>query len=196
MLKWKSVRALVLVAVVFLGVSSVFLYLAFRRATLDETEYVDFLPYDPIAGGEVSFEQAQASVPFKIKVPVNMGQFVQVKLDSNTDFVAIIYLEDKPSNETTILDIINRNGVVLMELPYGGTMQEAESSVTAAMDAIKDCQSCKLEPVIINGYPGTAGGNIMHCVTWWTETTYYRLVASMNYPLDQLVEIAKSIPVN
>jgi len=185
MLKWKNIRIFVLLATIILGTSSTLIYLSVLRPT------TGFHPYEPpIPGQEISFDQAQASVPLKIKMPTNMGTFVQLKLlqppQTDTEGVYIIYAAHKPSGDATFSDVENQNGIILMEFTNHMTQ-----NVRAAIDSTDG----GLQEVNINGYVGCAGGNVAHCVDWYTETTYYRLMANIKVPLQQLVEIARSIPV-
>ena len=140
--------------------------------------------------------QAQAWVSFKVRLPTSIGNFVQLRLDTETGLLEAIYAHDKPSNDATIDDVINQNGIIFMECPSGMTLHDGSQSILAAIDSTKDDPGGGLQQVNINGYVGCAGGNLdEHGVTWCTETTECRLIANVNYPLQQLVEIAQSIPV-
>jgi hypothetical protein len=196
-LKWKNIRIFVLMGAAILGMSSVFMYLSALRPTTGEAGETGFKPLPlPIEGQEVSLEQAQASVPFKIRLPTNMGTFVQLKLVQwpetmkECPAVFVIYAAKKPSSVASIDDVINEDGIILFEEPAGETLELAENSIRATIESTGG------QSVNINGYLGCAGGNIRHCVGWYTETTYCRLTANSNYPLQQLVEMAQSIPVD
>jgi hypothetical protein len=199
MLKWKNMRSVVLLATVILGLSSVFVYLSVRRATPGEGEKSVFTPLEyPIPGGEVSLDEAQASLPFKITLPTNLGPFIQLRLHRETSFLAIIYAAAKPPSDASHEDVCDQNGIILYEAPLSeafGTLEFAENNYKAMIETDKNILG-GVQPVTINGYFGCAGGNVEHCVTWCTETTYYSLSASNKRPLQQLIEIAQSIPVN
>lgn len=192
-------RAVVLLATVILGLSSVFVYLSVRRATLGEAENAGFVPFAlPLPGEEVSFDEAQASLPFKIRLPTNLGAFVQLRLHRETDLLLIIYAAAKPSSDATEDDVYDQNGIILYEGSLSeafGTLEFAENSFKIRIDTDKNLPGAS-QPVTINGYFGCAGGNVLHCVDWCTETTSYRLSASNKRPLQQLIEIAQSIPAN
>jgi hypothetical protein len=187
-LKWKSVRIFVLLAAMILGMSGIFIYLNIPRSTSSEAV---FYPTQPMPGQESSLDQAQASVSFKIGLPPKMGNFVQLRLDKEGGFVWIIYATDKPSDSNTVEDVIGQNGVMLFEASMPETLQIEDNNFRASVMGVPD-----LQLVTVNGYLGVAGGNIEHCVSWCTEKIYYRLTASVNYPLPQLVAMAQSIPVN
>jgi hypothetical protein len=206
-LKWKNIRMFVLLAAMILGVSSIFVYLSIHGSMPNETEKTGLVPspyFMPIPGQEVSLDQAQASAPFKIRLPTSTGSFVQLKQfiepEADISYVYIIYAADKLSSNASIPDVQDHNGIILFEAPisaYGGTLQFAESNFRAVIDDTKDYPNGgNLQPVTINGYFGCAGGNVGQCVAWATETTYYELMANKNYPLQQLVAVAQSIPVN
>jgi hypothetical protein len=147
-------------------------------------------------GQEVSLDQAQAHVPYKIRLPANMGTFVEIRLLDEIDRVIIVYAAEKPSNRTTVDDVLNQNGIVLLELPNDMTLQEAAQNILAGIDSVNaNTPGNYAQQVSINGYVGEAGGNVRHCLSWYTETTYYRLIANVNCPLQQLVEIAQNIPI-
>ena len=186
---------------------SVYLKTYATALTPREAEKTGLVPspyFMPIPGQEVSLSQAQASAPFKIRLPTNTGSFVQLKQDiepeANISHVYIIYAADKLSSNASIPEVLDHNGIILFEAPisaYGGTLQSAESNFRAVINDTKDYpDGGNLQPVTINGYFGCVGGNIAHGVNWATETTYYQLMANKNYPLQQLVKIARSIPFN
>jgi hypothetical protein len=169
--------------------------------TPSEAERV-FSPYEePIPGQEVSLDQAQASVPFKINLPKNMGTCVELKLlqppqtEAGAETLYIIYASHKPSSDATFDDVKNQNGIILIENPNVMTLQGSAQNIRDAIDSTKNSPGGGLQEVNINGYVGCAGGNVGHCVNWCTETTEYHLMANIKYPLQQLVEIARSIPV-
>jgi hypothetical protein len=155
--------------------------------------------FGPIEGQEVSFAQAQASVSFKISLPMSMGTPVEIKLDlpphSIPERVYIIYAAHKPSNDATTNDVLDQEGIILYEAPNLVTLQNPSQIIRAAINSTKNDPGGGLQEVNINGYVGCAGGTFSNCVTWYTETTFYELVANFNHPMQQLIEIAKSIPV-
>jgi hypothetical protein len=152
----------------------------------------------PLIGQDVSLAQAQASVPFKIQLPANTrgrGDVVQVKLYQSAVF--IVFAANKlPSNASRAdIYLFNNNGTLLTEDSLSqayGSLQNMENIQKAVIKQ----NGGQTQAITINGYFGTAGGNIARCVVWGTETTCYRLEANLNCPLQQLIEIAQSIPVN
>jgi hypothetical protein len=157
----------------------------------------------PIPGQEVSLDQAQASVGFKISLPASLGNFAELKLLQppqtlpGCETLYIIYANSKPSSDATESDVADQNGIILEENHNIMTMQASVQNILAAINSTKFQGVDGLQKVTINGYVGCAGGNLdVHEVSWYTETTEYHLIASINYPLEQLVAIAQSIPVN
>jgi len=192
-------RILVLLIVVILGMSSVFVYLSVVRPTPSEAEKAGLFPaqyFMPITGQEVPLDQASASVPFKIRLPTNLGSFVQLKLNTGTGSINIIYAAVKLPSDASLSDVLDQNGILLFEEPNEMTLENSALNIRAAINSTKIDPGSALQEVNINGYVGCAGGNVEHCVSWYTETTYYRLTANIKYPLQQLVAIAQSIPVN
>jgi len=168
----------------------ILLFIVFHAISEWYAPYLPFFP--PIGGEEVTIKQAQASVPFCL--PTQLGKPTQVKLDR--DLVIIIWMESKPSPEANIFDVLEQGGIVLIAHPnYYRTLEESVKNIEAAINATKD-QESGLQRVSINGYLGAMGGNVYHDVFWYTETTYYELEASVEFPLQQLLEIAQSIPVD
>jgi len=194
-------RIFVLLAIIILGILSTVVYLSVLGPTASQPETIGFHPYEtPIPGQEVSLDQAQASVPFKIKMPTDMGTFVLLKRlqppEADSEAVYIIYAVHKPSKDATFDDVINQNGIILMEFTNDMTLQNSAKNIRAAIDSTKNDPGGGLQEVSINGYVGCAGGNVAHCVDWYTETNYYRLMANVKVPLQQLIEIAQNIPIN
>lgn len=153
-------------------------------------------------GQAVSLAEAQASVPFKIQLPAYTGgrdSFVLIKIflitEKNSYSVGIIWASESIPSSANVPDVRDYyNGILLTEISVSdawGTLQDADGNMKAFLAESKTHQE-----VSINGYFGTAGGNVAHVVHWATETTYYYLEASLNCPLSELIEIAQSIPVN
>jgi hypothetical protein len=188
------------------AVSSILYFVAFPLTIHTQVNQTNtgFLFYaGPIPGQEVSLDQAQASVSFKINLPTNIGTFVELKLLQppqtlpGQEALYIIYATSKPSNNATIDDVVNQNGIILVENHNLMTMQDSVQNILDAINSTKHDVGGGLQKVIINGYVGCAGGNLdVREVSWYTETTEYHLIANINYPLQQLVAIAQSIPVN
>lgn len=209
MLRSKNVKVFLFLTSLILGISGIFVYQGIVRPSPSGAEKTDFMSaphsyFMPIPGREVSIDDAQASVPFKISLPKNMGDFVQLKLSlppqTGSPTVFVIYATCKLPSNASIPDVLDNDGVILTEFSIPmteGTLQDAENNFRAAIDSTKDyANGGNLQPVTINRYFGCAGGNVGHGVMWATETTYYQLTANSNYPLQQLIAVAQSIPVN
>ena len=153
------------------------------------------LAYCPLAGQEVSLAQAQAAVPFKIKLPTSLGQFTVMKFEEELNATTIVFSSEKPADDADFFDIMQTDAIVLFELPNTMTLKDSKQNTLDAISSTRNDVGGGLQPVEINGYFGCAGGNIYHTVTWYTETTYYQLATSLKLPLPQLVEIANSIPL-
>jgi hypothetical protein len=187
------------------AVSSILYFIAFPltiHTQVNQTNIGFLYKMGPIPGQEVTLDQAQASVSFKINLPTNIGTFVELKLSQppqtlpGQETLFVIYATSKPSNNATIDDVVDQNGIILVENHNLMTMQDSVQNILDAINSTKD-QAGGLQLVNINGNVGCAGGNLdVHEVSWYTETTEYHLIANINCPLQQLVEIAQSIPIN
>jgi hypothetical protein len=179
----------------FLSLASVYFFL-WRPAYVNQNNAAPHFPwFPPIGGEEVTIEQAQTSVPFKIYLPTKLGKPIQVKLDRYDNSLIIIWMESKPSPKANIYDVLNQGGIVLFAHPNHSTLEECVKSIEGAINATKGEEGA-LQKVNINGYVGGMGGNVGHCVFWYTETTCYELDGGLEFPLQQLLEIAQSIPVD
>jgi hypothetical protein len=207
---WSKAKTVLASLILIAACSTVYLSICLKAyaptSTLSGVEKTSFSPplppeyYRPLAGEDVSLAEAQAAVPFKIQLPTNTGGragFMQVKLlqtpETNSCAVFIVYAADELPSNASRPDVYDHDGILLLEMPLSqayGTLQRAEINFKAFIDETGS------QAVSINGYFGSASGNIAHCVQWATETTYYRVEANVDYPLQQLVEIAQSIPVN
>jgi hypothetical protein len=160
--------------------------------------------YEPIGGRDVSVAEAQASVTFKIQQPTYTGgrdSFVQVKLEQRPDVCAVsfVYSSEWLPSSLSLPDLKDHDAIGLTEMSVSdawGTLQIADANMKVFLDQHQAMDPSVVQEVSINGYFGTAGGNVGRCVQWATETTYYYLVAGLSCPLSQLVEIAQSIPIN
>ncbi len=123
-----------------------------------------------------------------------MGEFADLRLREG--FVYIIYATNKPSSDATLSDVMDQNGIVLLEMANMMTLQDSAQNIRDAIDSTKNDEGGGLHLVTINGHSGCAGGNLWHEVTWFTETAEYHMIANVDYPLQQLVENARTIPVN
>lgn len=184
-----------LLVLLSLSIMILFMLVAyFNSSSPRNSDELGFMPYFPLAGKEVSLAQAQAVAPFKISMPTKMGPFIQIR--SEGEVVIIIYGSVKPSDADTIQSLTSQKSVILIENPNTKTLQMASETIRDSIDATKNDVGGGLQPVTINGYFGCAGGNIGHAVRWFTETTEYELIAGIDYPLQQLIEMANSIPVS
>lgn len=151
------------------------------------------LAYSPIIGQEVSVAQAKSNMPIAIKLPAKLGAVAELKFENSTNSLTAVYSTSKPADDANFIDILNANAIILIQFPSYLTIAGARQNILDAINSTKDDVGGGLQPVSINGYMGCEGGNIWHTVTWYTETTYYQLAASVSYPLQDLVEIANSM---
>jgi hypothetical protein len=152
------------------------------------------IAYCPIAGQEASLTQAQAEVSYVINLPTSLGQYTTLKVDKETNATIIIYAANKPADDANFYDIMQTDAIVLFELPNTLTLEQSKQNILDSIDTTKNDVG-SLQPVTINGFFGCVGGNIWHTVTWYTDVNYYQLASSMKVPIDQLIDIANSIPV-
>jgi hypothetical protein len=183
------------VAIFLLTAAGAYVYLDVQKSgSIDnnDVERSRLFPWSPPIGGqEVAIEDAQRLVSFKIGLPASLGEPIQVKLDDQS--VVIIWMKTKPSQQSTLADVRSQGGIILFEWLNTMTPQESANHIEALINATKDDEGA-LQKVSINGYLGCAGGNIGHDVTWCTKTVLYELQANLEFPLQQLIEIARSIP--
>jgi len=192
-IRWAQTRKLLLLAIAVAGISGIFIY-PYILAPTQSQEEKWLSPKSPPLSGEIStLSEAQALLPFKICLPIKLGSFSQLRLDQET--VIFIYGNSTLSDDATITDVINKNGVILFEMTNKMTMQDVSQNIEDAIKATENDIGGGLQLVKINGYLGCAGGNVWHDVSWYTKTTRYELIANIDYPLQQLIEIAQSIPI-
>jgi hypothetical protein len=151
------------------------------------------LLYIPIFGQEVTLAQAQSTMPIAIKLPTKLGEVAEFKFDISSKILTAVYSTTKPAADANFIDVINANAIVLIQCPSNLTIASAQQNILDAINSTKNDIGGGLQAVSINGYMGCEGGNVFHTVSWYTETAYYRLAASLSYPLQNLVETAISM---
>lgn len=147
------------------------------------------LPYFQMPGNDITI--AQTNIPSQLNLPNTLGTPTETKFDDNTKTLIAIYGTTKPASDAQFIDVVNNN-LILNQSPSNLTLDSAKKNIADAILATQN-DTGALQAVYINGYYGCQGGNLWHTVTWYTNTTYYQLEASVNYPLQNLVNIAKSI---
>ena len=152
------------------------------------------LAYIPIAGQEASFAHIQAAVTYPVRLPTTLGLYAELKFDKETKGTIIIYASNKPADDANFVDVMKTDAIILFELPNRMNIKDAKQNIIDSINNTKDDVGA-LQQITVNGFLGCAGGNVWHTVTWYTDTNYYQLTASMKFPLEQLVNIANSIPV-
>jgi hypothetical protein len=188
----KQTRSVAFLAIFLLATASILFYLNVQKSEHIDNNDVErpqlLLRSPPIGGQEVTIEQAQSLVSFKIGLPANLGEPIQVKFDDQC--VVIIWMETKPSQQSTLDDVRSHGGIILFEWSSTIVPQDHIEALTNETEGVEGA----LQKVTIKGYLGCAGGNVWHDVTWCTKTVLYELQANLEFPLQQLIEIARSIP--
>ena len=160
------------------------------HSTLKATN--EFRPYwGPLEGKEVTINEAQSKLPFKIVLPNKFEEPTLVKLIEESNFLYVIYSDKKPTPDMSFDNIIDSGAIVLMEYP-NSSAQENDLIIDSAIETIKKTGGV-LEKVTINGHHGVYGGNIEHVVYWFIGTTNFEIIANPNIPFSDLIEIAKSV---
>jgi hypothetical protein len=189
----RKTRILLIFFALILCLSSTVLYVS-TKPVHSQGQYTLGLPYSPIVGQEVSVAQVQTNMPFKINLPTDLGPIAESKFDNTTKTLTTIFSSTKPADDANFIDILNSNAVVLIQMPSNLTLASARQNILDAVNTTKN-DAGGLQLLTINGYLGCEGGNVWHTVTWYTQTTYYQLTANVDYPLQNLVDAANTIPV-
>jgi hypothetical protein len=183
-------RTILFFIAMLLCLSSAILYNSLAGKPDNPSTY--FAPRSPISGQETSLDQVRELPGMNITLPSTLGTYSELKVDKFTNTTTIIYSSNRPDSSATIYDVINQKGIILQESPNTLSIKNANQNLLDAINATKD-DAGALHPASINEWFGCAGGNVGHSITWNTNETHYELMSNINYPLDQLVIIAKSI---
>lgn len=160
------------------------------RSIVDE--FNELRPYsEPLNGKEVTINEAQSKLPFKVVLPSLLGEPTLVKLIEENNFLYVIYSDKKPTQDMSFDNIIDSGAIVLMEYP-NSSVQESDLRIDSAIETIKKTGGV-LEKVTINGHHGVYGGNVEHVVYWFTSTTNFEIRTNPNIPFSYLIEIAQSL---
>ncbi len=149
-------------------------------------------PYwGPLEGKEVTINEAQSKLPFKVVLPNKFEEPTLVKLIEENNFLYVIYSDKKPTPDMSFDNIIDSGAIVLTEYP-SSSAQENDLMIDSAIETIKKTGGV-LEKVTINGHHGVYGGNIEHVVYWFIGTTNFEIIANPNISFSYLIEIAQSL---
>jgi hypothetical protein len=200
-MKWRNI---VLVSVISIVVLSVLIfanhkpingnriYPAQNSTNLNLEEFNELRPYSgPLKGNEVTINEAQSKLPFKVVLPNKFEEPTLVKLIEESNFLYVIYSDKKPTQDMSFDNIIDSGAIVLMEYP-NSSVQESDLMIDSAIETIKKTGGV-LEKVTINGHHGVYGGNVEHVVYWFTGTTNFEIRTNPNISFSYLIEIAESI---
>jgi hypothetical protein len=126
----------------------------------------EFRPYwGPLKGNEVTINEAQSYLPFKVSLPNKLGNPVLIKVIEESKFLYVIYLEKKPTPDMSFDNIIDSGAIVLMEYP-NTSLEDGKARIEALTNTIKEMIETGEVPkdtpvpqkVNINGQPGLIGG--------------------------------------
>jgi hypothetical protein len=200
-MKWRN---MVLVSVISIVVLSVLIfanhksingnriYPAQNSTNLNLEEFNELRPYsEPLNGKEVTINEAQSKLPFKVVLPSLLGEPTLVKLIEENNFLYVIYSGKMPTPDMSFDNIIDSGAIILMEYS-NSSVQESDLRIDSAIETIKETGGF-LEKVTINGHHGVYGGNVEHVVYWFTSTTNFEIRTNPNVPFSDLIKIAESI---
>jgi hypothetical protein len=163
-----------------------------NSVNLNLEEFNELRPYSgPLKGKEVTINEAQPYLSFKVSLPNKLGNPVLMKVIEESNFLYVIYSDKKPTQDMSFDNIIDSGAIVLMEYPNTST-QESDLMIDSAIETIKETSGF-LEKVTINGHHGMYGGNVEHVIYWFTGATNYEIRTNPNVPFSDLIKIAESI---
>jgi hypothetical protein len=187
-------RNIILVSLISIIVlASLVSYLIINNKSRSKVDgFNELRPYwGPLEGKEVTINEAQSKLPFKVVLPNKFEEPTLVKLIEENNFLYIIYSDKKPAPDMSFDNIIDSGAIVLTEYP-SSSAQENDLMIDSAIETIKKTGGV-LEKVTINGHHGVYGGNVEHVVYWFIGTTNFEIIANPNIPFSDLIEIAKSV---
>jgi hypothetical protein len=155
----------------------------------------------PLPGKAVTLSEAEKELPFKVILPSNMGRPSLIKLVKSQNFLYVVYTKDRSYTppDSDLYKLIQSGAIVLMEYPnkYGEKAVDTVEGIIKAGEQLNSNASLPRNSIekriTINGHPAAIGGNVMHCLYWFNDTTNFKLNASVTTPLSRITDIAKSM---
>jgi hypothetical protein len=190
----------IIILIVFLG-GGIFIYsknnqnkpVVLNELVTNTSGY--FVRGDFLGEEVISTEEAQSKLPFKFALPEILGNPDKILIqEGHMAEVVYGYKGNDIFKENS--RVVQENGAILIyEYKPGLTKEEAESlidDIIKQMDLYDDTRDTQ-QRVYINGFPGVMGGNVDHCVTWYTPQATYTVGGSIKIPLEELVKIAEGM---
>ncbi len=162
----------------------------------------------PLRGRVVTISEAEREVPFKVILPEGMGKPSLIKLVKSENFLYIVYSKDNKAipPDSDLYTLVKSGAIVIMEYPNKegknaiGTVEgilKAGESINNSEGSVNGNKGKSVEEkVTINGHTGVMGGNVMHCLYWFNDTTNFKISASIDTPLSYIKHIAESMKDN
>ncbi len=144
-----------------------------------------------------SIEEAQPNLPFKFSLPKILGNPDEILVEEGHKATIIYGYKGNNIFKEPPDSIVKNGGILIYEYTPGLKREAAESlidGILKQMDLYDDTRGTQ-QRVYINGFPGVMGGNVGHCVTWYTPEATYTVGGSLAVPLERLVKIAESMDV-
>ncbi len=202
-MKVKRVTISLFILIVILGVG-LFISLKNNQDKLttsnsSSTDIAGYMARGSFSGEEVATaEEAQSKLPFKLSLPTILGNPDKILVEKGYR-VTIIYGYRGDNIFEEAPDEVLQNGAIIMYESIPGHKREvAEGLIDGGikqMDLYDDTRGTQ-QRIYINGFPGVMGGNVGHCLTWFTPEATYTVGGSLAIPLDELVKIAESMDVS
>ncbi len=198
----KRITIGIIVLIVFLG-GGIFIYSKNNQnkpVVLNEpvTNTSGYFPRDDFFGEEVLYaDEAQSKLPFKFALPQILGKPDKILIQEGHIAEVIYGYKGNDIFKENSREIQENGAIIIYEYKPGLAKEEAESlidDIIKQMDLYDDTRGTQ-ERVYINGFPGVMGGNVDHCVTWYTTGATYTVGGSIKIPLEKLVKIAETMDV-
>ena len=155
----------------------------------------------------VTISEAEREVPFKVILPEGIGKPSLIKLVKGQNFLYIVYSKDNKTipPDSDLYTLIREGAIVIMEYPN----KEGKNAIRTIEGILKAGETANSggsvngskgknveEKVTINGHIGVMGGNAMHCLYWFNDTTNFKISASIDTSLSYIKHIAESMKDN
>ncbi len=163
----------------------------------------------PLRGRVVTISEAEREVPFKVILPEGMGKPSLIKLVKSENFLYIVYSKDNKAipPDSDLYTLVKDGAIVIMEYPnkegknaigtVEGILKAGESVNNSEGSSVNGSKGKNAEEKVkINGHTGVMGGNVMHCLYWFNDTTNFKISASIDTPLSCIKHIAESMKDN
>jgi hypothetical protein len=201
-MKAKRVMISIFILIIIFG-SGLFISLKNNQDKLttsnsSSTNVSGYMVRGTFTGEEVTTaEEAQSKLSFKFSLPKILGNPDKILVEEGYKVTIIYGYKGDNIFEESPRFISENGGIIIYEYKPGLEREVAESLIDGGikqMDLYDDTRGTQ-QRIYINGFPGVMGGNVAHCVTWFTPEATYTVGGSLAVPLEELVKIAESMDV-